>query len=49
MSELDFLRNVLGIQQEELLRDALAVCRTETLQKGTVCSARGRRPRRSPC
>ena len=24
MSELDFLRNVLGIQQEELLRDALA-------------------------
>ena len=44
MSELDFLRNVLGIQQEELLRDALAVCRTGTLQKGDCLFRPGQAP-----
>lgn len=34
MSELEFLRNVLGLQQEDLLSDALAVCQIEAISKG---------------
>lgn len=34
VSELDFLRNILGLQQEDLLADILAVGQIKTISKG---------------
>ena len=44
MSELDFLRNVLGLQQEDLLAEALAVCKIKNVPKGYKLFDTGENP-----
>lgn len=46
MSEVDFLRNVLGLQQEDLLADVLAVCRIRTVSKDHKLFKRDEKPSR---
>ena len=44
MSELDFLRNVLGLQQEDLLAEALTVCKIKNVPKGYKLFDTGENP-----
>lgn len=44
MFEIDFLQNVLGLQQEDLLADALAVCRIRAIAKGQKLFKRDEKP-----
>lgn len=44
VSELDFLRNVLGLDQEDLLADALAVCQIKAVSKGSTLFKGGEQP-----
>lgn len=44
MSELDFLRNVLGLDQQDLLADALAVCQLKPIDKGCKVFKGGQKP-----
>ena len=44
MSELDFLRDVLGFDQEDLLTDALAICQINAVSKGCKLFEGGQKP-----
>lgn len=44
MSELDFLQNVLGLNQEALLTDVLAVCQIKAVPKGSQLFKAGQQP-----
>lgn len=44
MSELDFLQNVLGLNQEALLTDVLAACQIKAVSKGSQLFKAGQQP-----
>lgn len=44
VSELEFLRNVLGLQQEDLLSDTLTVCQIKAVSKGHKLFKRDEKP-----